>query len=126
MGPSEASATLPGIPPWVTLGATSVLSSYGSEAQHGSPSGGVERPRARILTMRLSGRTLVILGAVLGLVVVSSTDQIVPATTPYQAQMRIWMVARAAGITAYLILTFIVAVGLILSHPVNKSTWKLS
>ena len=76
--------------------------------------------------MRLSGRTLVILGAVIGLVVVSSTDQIVPATTPYQAQMRIWMVARAAGITAYLILTFIVAVGLILSHPVNKSTWKLS
>ena len=30
------------------------------------------------------------------------------------------------GITAYLILTFIIAVGLILSHPVNRSTWKLS
>lgn len=40
--------------------------------------------------------------------------------------MRIWLVARASGFTAYLILSFVVAVGLILSHPVNKSTWKLS
>ena len=76
--------------------------------------------------MRLSGRTLVVLGAILGLVVLASTDQVVPATSQYQAQMRIWMAARATGITAYLILTFIVAIGLILSHPVNKSTWKLS
>ncbi len=49
-----------------------------------------------------------------------------PAASEYQAQMRVWLFARAAGTTAYLILTFVVAVGLILSHPVNKSTWKLS
>ena len=55
-----------------------------------------------------------------------STDQIVPATSEYQAQMRIWLVARATGFTAYALLTFVVAIGLVLSHPVNKSTWKLS
>ena len=88
---------------------------------------GLTRGRTRdVPTMRLNGRTLVLLGAILGLVVLASTDQIVPASSQYQAQMRIWMAARAAGITAYLILTFIVAIGLILSHPVNKSTWKLS
>lgn len=76
--------------------------------------------------MRLSIRNLAVIGAILGLVVIFSTDQILPATNAYQAQMRLWLAARAAGITAYLILTFIVAVGLILSHPVNRSTWKLS
>ena len=76
--------------------------------------------------MRLSARSLAILGSFLGLVTLWATDQIVPASSPYQAQMRVWLAARAAGFTAYLILTFIVAVGLILSHPVNKSTWKLS
>ena len=76
--------------------------------------------------MRLSIRNLAIIGAVLGLVVILSTDQILPASNAYQAQMRLWLAARAAGITAYLILTFVVAVGLILSHPVNRSTWKLS
>ncbi len=76
--------------------------------------------------MRLTTRTLVVLGALIGLVIVWSSNQIVPATSEYQAQMRVWLFARAAGMTAYLILTFIVAVGLILSHPVNKSTWKLS
>ena len=75
--------------------------------------------------MRLTTRTLVVLGALIGIVIVWSSNQIVPATSEYQAQMRVWLFARAAGTTAYLILTFIVAVGLILSHPVNKSTWKL-
>lgn len=76
--------------------------------------------------MRLTARTLAILGALLGLIIVWSSDQILPAATPYQAQMRIWLIARASGITAYVLLTFVVAIGLILSHPVNKSTWKLS
>ena len=76
--------------------------------------------------MRLSLRNLIVIGAVLGLIVVFSTDQVLPASNAYQAQMRLWLAARAAGITAYLILTFIIAMGLILSHPVNRSTWKLS
>ena len=76
--------------------------------------------------MRLSLRNLIVIGAILGLIVVFSTDQVLPASNAYQAQMRLWLAARAAGITAYLILTFIIAMGLILSHPVNRSTWKLS
>jgi len=76
--------------------------------------------------MRLSVRNLVVIGAVLGLVVVWSTDQVLPASSAYQAQMRLWLAARATGITAYLILTFVVAIGLVLSHPINRSTWKLS
>jgi methionine sulfoxide reductase heme-binding subunit len=76
--------------------------------------------------MRLSGRTLAVLGGALGIVVVVATDQIVPATSQYQAQMRLWLAARAAGLTAYLLLTVLVSLGLILSHPVNQSTWRLS
>ncbi len=76
--------------------------------------------------MRLSGRAFVVIAAALGLLIVFSTNQILPATSPYQAQMRIWLAARATGITAYLLLTAQVFLGLILSHPVNQSTWKLS
>ena len=76
--------------------------------------------------MRLSARAWLVLGAALGLLVVVSTDQILPATSAYQAQMRIWLAGRATGITAYLLLTGLVGLGLILSHPTNQSTWKLS
>jgi hypothetical protein len=76
--------------------------------------------------VRLSGRTFVVLGALLGIVVIVATDQVVPAASQYQAQMRIWLVARASGLVSYLLLTVLVVLGLILSHPVNQSTWKLS
>lgn len=76
--------------------------------------------------MRLSGRMIVVIGAVVGLIAVAATGQIAPATSEYQAQLRIWLAARATGITAYLMLTLVVALGMILSHPVNQSTWKLS
>jgi len=76
--------------------------------------------------MRLSGRAFVIIAAALGLLIVVSTNQVLPATSPYQAQMRVWLAARAAGITTYLLLTVQVFLGLVLSHPVNQSTWKLS
>ncbi len=76
--------------------------------------------------MRLSGRMVVAIGAVVGLIAVAATGQIAPATSEYQAQLRVWLAARATGITAYLVLTLVVALGMILSHPVNQSTWKLS
>ncbi len=76
--------------------------------------------------MRLSGRTWVVLGALLGIIIVFTTGQVVPATSDYQAHMRIWLAGRATGITAYVLLTILVSVGLILSHPTNQSTWKLS
>ena len=76
--------------------------------------------------MRLSGRSVVVLGALLGILVIAATDRIVPAQDQYHTQMRLWLAARATGITAYLVLTILVSLGLILSHPVNQSTWKLS
>jgi len=76
--------------------------------------------------VRLSARAWVVLGAALGILIVVATDQVVPATSAYQAQMRFWLAARATGITTYLLLTGLVTFGLVLSHPTNQSTWKLS
>lgn len=75
---------------------------------------------------RLGVRAWLVLGALLVTVTLLATDQIVPATTEYQAQMRIWLAARATGVTAFIVLTVLVTFGLVLSHPVNQSTWKLS
>lgn len=76
--------------------------------------------------MRLKGPALVALGALIGLVAIAATDQILPATNAYDAQYRVWLASRAAGFTAYLILTLVVVLGLVLSHPVNQSSWRLS
>lgn len=76
--------------------------------------------------MRLKGTTLVMVGALLGLILIYATDQVVPASSAYQAQLRIWLAARATGVTALLLLTAQVALGLILSHPTNQSSWRLS
>jgi predicted ferric reductase len=83
-------------------------------------------PRRASPPFRLSGRMSVILIAILAIVAVYATDQIAPATSDRQAQLRIWLAARAAGIVTFLLLTFQICVGLVLSHPTNKSTWKLS
>jgi predicted ferric reductase len=82
--------------------------------------------RTSSTVFRLSGRATVLLGAVIALVLVYATDQIVPATSVHQAQVRTWLAARAAGIAAYTLLSLQVVLGLVLSHPTNKSTWKLS
>jgi hypothetical protein len=61
--------------------------------------------------MRLSGRAWLVLGAALGILIVFATDQVLPETSAYQAQMRFWLAARATGITAYLLLTALVTFG---------------
>jgi predicted ferric reductase len=81
------------------------------------------RPRPQF---RLSARGTVILVALLGLLVVYATDQILPATTDRQAELRFWLAARATGVVALLLLTGQIVFGLVLSHPHNKATWKLS
>ncbi len=75
---------------------------------------------------RLTGGAFLAVAAAAGLVVVAATDQILPATSAHQAEMRIWLASRAAGFTALGLLTVQIALGLVLSHPTNKSTWKLS
>jgi DMSO/TMAO reductase YedYZ heme-binding membrane subunit len=83
-------------------------------------------PRRSSRSTRLSGAVMTVVAAIAGLLIVFTTDQILPATSPHQAQLRIWLGSRAAGFMALLLLTFQVMVGLVLSHPTNKSTWRLS
>lgn len=83
-------------------------------------------PRRASPPFRLSGHGTIILLTILAIIAVYATDQIAPATSDRQAQLRIWLAARAGGIVTFLLLTFQICLGLILSHPTNKSTWKLS
>ena len=63
---------------------------------------------------------------VLGLLAVVATDQIVPATSAHQAQLRVWLASRAAGIVALVLLAIQIVIGLVLSHPTNKAVWRVS
>lgn len=87
-------------------------------------------PAGRAAASRGSSRLgmpwLVVIGAVTGILAMYATDQVLPATSAHQAQLRIWLGARAAGFTALLLLATQVAFGLVLSHPTNKATWRLS
>jgi sulfoxide reductase heme-binding subunit YedZ len=74
------------------------------------------------LTLRSSANLL----ALLGLLLVYATDQILPGTSDRQAELRFWIAARASGVIAILFMTVQVVLGLLLSHPHNKTTWKLS
>jgi predicted ferric reductase len=76
--------------------------------------------------MRLTGPRFLVLLGLLGIGIVLATDQIVPATSEHQAQLRVWLAARATGLVSYLLLTAQIVFGLVLSHPTNQSTWKLS
>jgi len=75
---------------------------------------------------RLTLRGTAILVSLLGILLVYATDQILPASTDRQAELRFWLAARATGIVAFLLLTGQIVLGLILSHPTNRSTWNLS
>jgi predicted ferric reductase len=76
--------------------------------------------------MRLKAGPFLVVAGIVGLLIIGSTDQILPATTPYQAQVRVWLAGRATGIAVYLLLTAEIVLGLVLSHPTNQSTWKVS
>jgi sulfoxide reductase heme-binding subunit YedZ len=73
--------------------------------------------------VKLTGRSAVIVLALMGLVLVAATDQVLPATSAYQAQMRVWLAARASGIVALLVITAQVVLGIVLSHP-EQAKWK--
>jgi len=74
--------------------------------------------------MRLSPAAFVILCAIAMLVAIGVTGQILPATDPRTAELRPWVASRALGVTAYLLLFLEVALGLILSHPLNSTAWR--
>jgi predicted ferric reductase len=74
--------------------------------------------------MRVSAATLLALGAVVALVALAVTDQVIPAVDPRTASLRPWIAARAMGVTAYLLLALEVGLGLVLSHPRNTTEWR--
>lgn len=76
--------------------------------------------------MRVSAATLIAFGAIAALVALGVTDQVLPALDPRTAQVRPWVAARALGVTAYLLLALEVALGLVLSHPRNTASWRLT
>ena len=82
------------------------------------------RPAGR--SARLSGRWLAIACAVIGLAIVAITDHVLPATSAHQAELRIWLASRAAGVVTLVLLAVQVLAGLLLSHPTNQTTWRLS
>ncbi len=75
--------------------------------------------------MKTSVRLALVLLAVVGLTVVAATDQILPATSDYQAQMRVWLAARATGIAALVLVAALVVLGILLSHP-EQTQWKFA
>jgi hypothetical protein len=74
--------------------------------------------------MRLGATALVALGAIVALIVLAVTDQVLPAADARTSELRPWIAARALGVTAYLLLAIQVAMGLFLSHPRNSSAWR--
>jgi sulfoxide reductase heme-binding subunit YedZ len=82
--------------------------------------------RRRGVPGRLDAGAFVAVAAAIGILAVFATDQILPATSAHQAETRVWLAARASGLMALLLLTFQVVLGLVLSHPTNKTTWRLS
>ncbi len=82
-----------------------------------------QRPGPR---SRLGGGAIVVLLALVGLLAVAASDQVVPASSVHQAQIRVWLASRAAGLVALGLLGLQIVVGLVMSHPTNKTTWRLS
>lgn len=74
--------------------------------------------------MRVNGLALIAIGAVVALIALGITDQVIPAADPRTAQVRPWVAARALGVTAYLLLALEVGLGLLLSHPRNSAEWR--
>ena len=74
--------------------------------------------------MRVGASALVALGAIMALVALAVTDQVLPAASPRAEELRPWIAARALGVTAYLLLALQVGLGLVLSHPRNAARWR--
>ena len=74
----------------------------------------------------MSPVVLAIVGGLAALVALTVTDRILPASDPGVAQVRPWIASRAMGVTAYLLLALEVGLGLVLSHPRNTASWRLT
>lgn len=95
-------------------------------ASGAQPGRGGTTSRSSGTSGRFRGRTFLALAVLAGLAAIYATGQVTPATSAHQAELRVWLAARAAGFLTLGLLTLQVVLGLVLSHPTNKGTWKLS
>jgi len=71
--------------------------------------------------MKISNPVAIGLAAMFGLLVIGLTGQIAPAASAHEADLRIWLAARATGLAAFALLTVDVAAGLFLAHPGQRA-----
>jgi DMSO/TMAO reductase YedYZ heme-binding membrane subunit len=76
--------------------------------------------------VRAIGRGGPITIALLGIAAIALSGDWSPAISPEAARLRIWIVARAAGLLSFLLVTALTLLGLVLSHPANRQRWKAS
>jgi len=81
------------------------------------------RPGPRFRPSWSGGLVLLTLLAIVGMVVANQAD---PATSDREAQDRLSVVVTAGGNVALLLLAVLVCLGLVLSHPLNDRTWRVS
>lgn len=59
-------------------------------------------------------------------IVIAIGSLVVLEQDSFVQSQKLWLISRAAAIAAYVVLTVIVLIGIVLSHPRNKDTWRLT
>ena len=72
-----------------------------------------------------SGATLFILMIVAGLSL-SIASLVFLQDNNWVNEQKLWLISRAVALTSFVVLTAIMAIGLVMSHPLNKKKWNLS
>ena len=77
--------------------------------------------------MRLSTRSLGLVAVLAGALGIVVAELVLPSSDRGGGNdMRLWLTARASGLVAYGLLTLQVSLGILMSHPTNAASWKLS
>jgi methionine sulfoxide reductase heme-binding subunit len=71
-----------------------------------------------------SSTTFLLCVSIVALVMAESGIQILSRNTWVSGES-FWLVSRASALIAYIVLTVIVVLGILISHPLNKSKWRL-
>jgi methionine sulfoxide reductase heme-binding subunit len=84
------------------------------------------------MLVRLSSRSLFSIAVLAAVLAVAAAYAVLPAGPAGSAppagvsNLHLWLTARATGLVAYGLLSVQVSLGLLMSHPTNVSSWKLS
>lgn len=61
-----------------------------------------------------------------GVLVLSIGGMLLLESNPWVSSQKLWLVSRAASIAAFVVLTLVVVLGILISHPRNKDRWKFT